>query len=201
MAESTLSTRVSRRSMLAGGAAVMAAPLPAFAALPTAGLPKSGGPCPDASLLRRIAAAHDCLAAYRRSDIACGRLLRTQSSRSDFPDRMPRTQAEGERWDALMEQNGITAANAHCEQLYERYEAALAAAFALPAHTLIGIHGKLRLALTAVKQEQDGVLDPADCAYLDSTLGDLMRLTVGCAPGVGAEEAGILVDRFAQSTP
>ena len=188
MADATLSTRVSRRSMLAAGVAVVALPLPRIAVLPTASGKGPAGEAVDAELLRRISAAHDCLATYRRADnSACDQLEHAQSSRSAFPDRMPSTQAEGERWDMLLEQNGIVAAYTHCEWLYERYEAALAAAFALPARTLAGVHGKLRLALTAVKQEQDGLLDPANCAYLDNTLGDLGHLTVERAPRVEAE--------------
>ena len=181
MADPTLSTRVSRRSMLAGGAAVMTAPLPAFAALAVAGLPESGGPFPDAGLLQRIAAAHDCLAAYRRADAVCAHLHRTLSGHPDFPDHRPRTPEECDRWDALLDLVGITAADARCERHYELYEAALAAAFALPARTLAGVHGKLRLAVTAVKQEQSSVLDPADCTYLDGALGDLGRLATDCA--------------------
>ena len=201
MAEPTLSTRVSRRSMLAGGAAVMAAPLPAFAALPVAGLHASGGPLPDTDLLRRIAAAHECLAAYRRADAACARLHRTLSGHPDFPDHRPRTPEECDRGDALLDQAGITAADARCEQLYELYEAALAGAFALPARTLAGVHGKLRLAVTAVKQEQSSVLDPTDCTYLDGTLGDLGRLAARYAPPASGWEARILADRFAHSAP
>ena len=181
MAEPTLSTRVSRRTMLAGGAAVMAAPLPAFATLPVAGLHESDDPFPDAVLLQRIAAAHDCLAAYRRADAACAHLHRTLSGHPDFPNHRPRTPEECDRWDALLDRAGITAADARCERLYDRYEAALAGAFALPARTLAGVHGKLRLAVTAVKQEQSSVLDPADCTYLDGTLGDLGRLAAGRA--------------------
>lgn len=167
--------------MLAGGVAVIAAPMPALSALPVAGPPQLGGRRPDAGLLRRIAAAHDCLADYRRADARCLRLRRALSGHPDFPHGMPSDPAEGVRWDALMERNGIVAADARCERLYERYEAALALAFALPARTVAGVHGKLRLAVTAVKQEQSGVLDPADCAYLDATLGDLWRLAAGCA--------------------
>ena len=182
MADPTLSTTVSRRSMLAGGVAVMAAPVPVFAALPVAEPPPPEGQRPDAVLLRRIAAAHDCLADYHRADALCLRLQRSLSDHPDFPhDGMPRTPEEGERWDALMARTGIAAADARCERLYERYEAALAVAFAMPARTVAGVHGKLRLAVTAVKQEQSTVLDPADCAYLDSTLGDLWRLAAGCA--------------------
>ena len=160
---------------------MLAAPVPAFAALPMAGLPEFGGQRADAGLLRQIAAAHGCLAAYRRADAACIRLHRSLSGHPDFPDHMPRTQAECDRWDALLDRVGITAADTRCERLYALYEAALAAAFAVPARTLAGVHGKLRLAVTAVKQEQSSVLDPADCAYLDGTLGDLRRLAAGCA--------------------
>ena len=44
-----------------------------------------------------------------------------------------------------------------------------------------GVHGKLRLAVTAVKQAQVGLLDTIDCAYVDGTLGDMERLVAGCA--------------------
>ena len=162
--------------MLAGSIAATATPLPAFAAQPVAGFPAFGDRFPDASLLQQLAAAYDCLAAYRQADALCIRLHQPLSSHPDFPDRMPRTQAEYEQWDALLDRAGITAADVRCERLYEKYEAALAAVFALPARTPVGVHGKLRLAVTAVKQEQSTVLDPADCAYLDNTLVDLGRL-------------------------
>ena len=186
MADATLSMRVSRRSMLASGVAVVAIPRSPLPGPAAAILEEYDGQNLDADLLRRIAAAYDLLAAYHRADTSCAQLQRTQSSRSDFPDGVPSTQAEGERWDALMEQKGITAAHTHCERFYEHYEAALAAAFALPARTLAGVHGKLQLAVTAVKQEQDGVLAPADCTYLEGTLGDLERLAARCAPSIGA---------------
>ena len=217
MADHTLSTRLSRRSMLAGGVAVMAAPVPAFAALPVAEPLQPEGQRPDAVLLRRIAAAHDCLADYHRADALCLRLHRSLSGHPDFPHGMPRSLAEGERWDALMERTGITAADTRCDRLYERYEAALAVAFAMPARTVAGVHGKLLLAVTAVKQEQSTVLDAADCTYLDSTLGDLWRLAAGCAEagspppwapgpaGLGASpmtgQARLFADRFAPTAP
>ncbi|MCG8444168.1 MAG: hypothetical protein MI753_00410, partial [Hyphomicrobiales bacterium] len=181
MADPTLSTRVSRRSMLAGGVAVMAIPMSTPDTLPVAGPPQFGGRRADADLLRRITAAHDCLADYCRADAHCLHLRRALSGHPDFPHGMPSDPAEGVRWDALMERSGIVAADERCERLYERYEAALAAAFALPARTVAGVHGKLWLAVTAVKQEQSAVLDPADCAYLDATLGDLQRLAAGWA--------------------
>ena len=182
MADSTLSTRFSRRSMLAGGVAMMAAPVSGVGAVPAAGPPPPDGRHPDAGLLRRVAAAHDCLAAYRRADAVCLRLHRALRGHPDFPQGMPGDPEEGERWDALMAQTGVMAADARCDRLYEGYEAALAAAFAVPAHSVAGVHGKLRLAVMAVKQAQVGLLDTVDCAHLDSTLGDLSRLA---AEGAG----------------
>ena len=176
MANPTLSTAISRRSMLAGGAAVIAAPMPVFAAPPVAGLSKLGDRGPDAGLLQRVAAAQDCLAAYHRADAVSICLHRALSAHPDFPDHLPRTQEEGDRWDALLDRAGVMAADARWERLYGYYETALAAAFAVPARTLAGVHGKLRLAITAVKEAQSAVLDPADCGYLDDTLGDLSRL-------------------------
>lgn len=161
--------------MLAGSVAVVAVPVsPVPASFPL----QPGGPRRDTELLQRIAAVYDRLAAYRQSDAAFAELQRNLRDHPDFPDHMPSTRAEGERWDRLMERAGITTAEARCERLYERYEAALAAAFALPARSLVGVHGKLQLAVTAVKHEQSGLRDPADCGYLDNTLGDLGRLTV-----------------------
>ena len=189
MADPTPSTGVSRRSMLAGGVAAMAAPVPAFAALPATAPPAvtlsavtpppPAGRRVDAVLLRRIAAAHDCLAAYRRADALCLGLSRSLSAHPDLPQARPYHPADDERWDALMARTGIIAADIGCERLHERYEAALAVAFAVPARTLAGVHAKLRLAVTAVKQEQSSLLDVVNCAYLDSTLGDLGRLAAG----------------------
>lgn len=176
MANPTLSTAVSRRSMLAGGAAVIAAPTPVFAAWPVADLSKLSEGGPDADLLWRIAAARDGLAAYHRADAVSICLHRALSAHPDFPDHLPRTREEGDRWDALLDRTGVMAADARCEWLYGYYETALATAFAVPARTLVGVHGKLRLAITAVKEAQRAVLDPADCRHLDDTLGDLARL-------------------------
>ena len=176
MADHTLNTTVSRRTMLAGGVAVLAAPVPTLAISPATGHWGFDGQCLDASLLWRIAAAHDYLAAYRRADALCTHLDQVLSGHPDFPGHMPCTQAERDEWDALLDRAGITTADAQCERLYEHYEAALAAAFSLPARTLAGVYGKLRLAVTAVKQEHSAVLDAADCTYLDNTLGDLQRL-------------------------
>ena len=203
--------------MLAGGVAVMAMPMPTSDTLPVAGPPQFGGRRADADLLRRIAAAHDCLADYRQADARCLRLRRALSGHPDFPHGMPSDPAEGLRWDALMERTGIVAADVRCELLYERYEAALAAAFAVPARTVAGVHGKLRLAVTAVKQEQSTLLDPADCAYLEATLGDLWWLAAGwadagspppwgsCPARIGSlpmnGEARISTDRFVHTAP
>ena len=179
MADSTLSTRFSRRSMLAGGIAMTA--------VPVAVTPSAAGPAPldnrhpDADLLRRTAAAHDCLADYLRADAFCLRLHRGLRGHPDFPEGMPCGPEEGARWDALMERTGVMAADAHCDRLYERYEAALVTAFAVPARTAAGVHGKLLLAVTAVKQAQSALLDKVDCAYLDNALIDLGRLTAGGA--------------------
>ena len=46
----------------------------------------------------------------------------------------------------------------------------------LPTRTLGGTRAKLRLALTALKAEHRGHLDPPDCSYLDA---DLERLAGG----------------------
>ena len=167
--------------MLAGGIAMMAVPAPAVGAVPAGSSPTPGMRYCDADLLRRLAAAHDCLAAYRRADALSLRLHRALRNHPDFPEGMTGNPEEGARWDALMARTGVTAADARCDRLYQRYEAALATAFAVPARTVVGVHGKLRLAVTAVKQAQVGLLDTVDCAHLDGTLGDLGQLAAGCA--------------------
>ena len=48
-----------------------------------------------------------------------------------------------------------------------------------PGGNLAGIHAKLRFALTALKAEHRGHLDPPDCSYLDAALADLERLAAG----------------------
>lgn len=174
MATPTLTTTVSRRSMLASGVATLAAPM---SALP-ADQPGLGCHHPDAGLLRLIARAYDCLAAHYEADALCNSLHDAMRSHPAFPGDMPATQAERDRCDELMDRLGIAAAEVRCEELHERYEEALATAFALPADTLPGVYGKLGLAIAALRQEQSGVNDAADCTYLDGTLRDLERLAV-----------------------
>ena len=175
MAAPTLTTTVSRRSMLAGGVASLAAPMPA---LPAGQRPRLGCHHPDAGLLRLIARAYDCLAAHHEADALCNSLHDAMRSHPAFPGDLPATQAERDRCDELMDRLGIVAAEDRCEELHERYEEALATAFALPADTLPGFHGKLGLAIAALRQEQSGVNDAADCTYLNGTLCDLERLAV-----------------------
>ena len=162
--------------MLAGGANMMAASVPALAHMPGTGLPELHAQRPDARLLNRIELAHDCLADYLWSRSESIGLHRTLSDDPDGGHWMPRTQAERERWNAVMERAGVLAADARCDRLYDQYEAALAAAFAEPARTVAGVYGKLRLAVKAVKQEQSAGFDTVSCVYLDSALGDLGRL-------------------------
>ena len=180
MADPCLSTSISRRSMLAGSAGIMTAPVSAFAILPAPNLRQFGGHRIDARLLTEIEAADDCLADYLRSHVECIERHRALSAHPDFPRRTPSTQAEEDHWDALLARSGIIAADARCDRLYDRYQAALAAAFARPAHTIVGVYGKLRLAVTAVKQEQTAGFDTVDCVYLGNTLDDLRRLVLAC---------------------
>ena len=108
----TLSTTISRRSMLAGGAGMLAAPVPALAAVPVPRLSGFGEQRSDQSLLEQIGAAHNCLAEYLRADAVCIRLYEAVSDHPGFAHRMLSSQAEWKRWEALMEQFGIVAADA-----------------------------------------------------------------------------------------
>lgn len=180
MAEPTISTSVShpsisRRSAMICGASALAASalaMPAVAAFGDV----------DAALRRQIAAADMSLAAYRRADAVSLRLHEEVRRDPEFPKGMPSDRADGARWDAMLERIGAPAADARCERLYERYEAALAAAFSVPARTLAGALGKFRLAVTRIKQEQSDGFDEVDCTYLDNALADLGRLTDGGNP-------------------
>ena len=164
MADPTLSTRLSRRSMLA-------APLTANVVLPVAALSELDGPKVDAALFRRIFAAWEHLAAYRRAEAADIRPQHAVDKRPSPTEAKSPSIGEPVQGDTAPE----IAAEARCEALYESYEAALVVVFTHPARTLAGVHGKLCLAAEAIKQDQNGLLDPADCSYLDATLTELER--------------------------
>jgi hypothetical protein len=163
--------------MLGGGAVALAAPAMPLAAF---ALPPLDGAA-DTELWRRIGEVEDCLAAYLQADAVSKRLYQEVRRHPEFPDGMPDDPAEWDRWDALLHRIGTPAADERCERLHGRYEAALAAAFALPARTLAGACGKLRLAVTKIRREQSAGFDfdDVDCAFLGGALADLSRLAEG----------------------
>ncbi len=150
---------------------MLAAPLTANVILPMAALSELYGPKVDAALFRRIFAAREHLVAYRQAEAADIRPQHAVNKRPSPTEARSPGKGEAVQGDTALE----IAAEARCEALYESYEAALAVVFAHPAGTLAGVHGKLCLAVEAIKQDQNGLLDPADCSYLDATLTELER--------------------------
>lgn len=182
MAKPTLITKLSRRAMLARGALAAALSAAVFPAATRAAPPRVTGRAldgPDGPLLQRVALAELCWAAYDRAEAEHDRLYEAQRRHPDCPRAPFDTPEAGAAWDGLAERHGILALEARCLHLSTLCDTATQAAFALPAHTLAGTHAKLRLAVTVLKAEHRGNIDPPDCGYLDGTLADLERLAVG----------------------
>ena len=174
MADFALVAKLSRRAVLARSAL--------GAALATFGLPRSarahegafGGP--DAALRQQVALAELFWAAYARAEAEYDRRYETQRRHPDCPEAAFDSPASGADWDRLAERLGIPTLEARCLRLFALCDATTRAAFDLPALSLEGTHAKLRLALTMLRLEHRGDLDPPDCSYLDATLADLERL-------------------------
>lgn len=148
MADATLSTTVSRRTILASAAAPLAVALP-----PAAGsAPPDAGPArdPDAALLRRIA------------------LVDSLGERYAAAQRARRRRHAG--------RIGGWPADPACWALFERYARAARAAIAAPARTPRGLRAKLELARKAARRGDRRVYRYEDDGWLDAALADLDRL-------------------------
>jgi hypothetical protein len=160
---------MSRRSLVAGGASLVAAPALAMSALPA----MAGGP--DAALLRRVGLADRYWQAYLRSEADFECLFEAMERHPGFPGRWPEGPAERAAYEAVAARFGIKEAEDRGGRLYDAHEAAAAAAFALPARTLAGAVAKMRLAVSAANEREFG-WDHEPCEGLDRALADLERL-------------------------
>jgi len=164
MAVYTLSTGISRRSMLLGSALAPSLGLPLLAALatlpePTSHLPDRGA---DAELFRRIAAAERL-----RNEHARARRLR---------DRLREARNVPAHLRPLPLPLGHPGLWRHCWDSFERYAEAVRAAVAVPAHTAAGVHAKLALAVIASRRGGARVYMYEDREWLEIALTDLGRL-------------------------
>ena len=174
MADPTLSTTVSRRTMLAGGAAAVS--LPAIASLPAA-----NGPCldlpmpdPDARLFHCIAVAERLRKEHAQ---ACRLLDRLRESLRGQPGyrELPGMGIYSKRWDAAW-RTGRRDAMLRCSDLFHRYARAVRAAVAVPAHSVRGVHAKLGLALIAARRGDARVYLYEAHDYVEAAVADLKRI-------------------------
>ena len=183
MADVTLSTGVSRRSMLAGAAALptlslSALPLsvlslPALAPLPAPAASATALADPDARLFRRVAVAERLR--KRRARLL---RLRARLARSRRPAGLsPQGQRPGSRLlgDGLRERRP-TAERQALWDLTRRYAAAVRGALSTPARTLPGLEAKLRLAMIASRRGAARIYLYEERDWLVAALADLDRL-------------------------
>jgi len=164
MAVYTLSTSLSRRSILQGGALVPCLGLPLLSALetmpaPVQSLSASGA---DGELFRRIAVAERLRSEHARVCRLRDRLRAAREARGDrrplpFPLSHP----------ALWQLHWNS---------FERYAAAVRAAVAVPAHTIAGAHAKLALAAIASRRGDARVYMYEDREWLEIAVADLRRI-------------------------
>jgi hypothetical protein len=169
MATHTLSTGISRRSMLLGGALIPSLGLPLNALLklvpaPTQPPAASGA---DAELFHRIAVAERL-----RNDHARVRRLR---------DRLRATRdAAGQLYTPSFRLSQPDLWRRHWDS-FERYATAVRAAVAAPAHTIAGVHAKLALATIASRRGGARVYMYEDREWLEIALADLRRIAENSA--------------------
>ena len=169
MTDYTLSTGISRRSMLLGSVLAPSLTLPllaAHAALPKTTLNRPGHGA-DAELFRRIVVAERWRNEHARARRLRDRRRAAMDTRIDLPPlpwRGPFRHSDPLAW-------------LHCAKNFERYAKAVRAAVAVPAHTIAGVHAKLALATIASRRGGARVYMYEDREWLETVLADLERLT------------------------
>ena len=164
MATPTLNTRLSRRTILAGGVATPALAFPVIQAITNPPDPalSSSEPAADAELFRRIAVAEH----FRNRHARMQRLRARLPAMPDAPDDlMP-----------LPFRDNCAKPWLHCWESFERYATAVRDAIAVPAFTVTGIHAKLRLGAIAARQGAARVYMYEDREWLEIVIADLRRL-------------------------
>ena len=184
MADATLNTDLSRRTILAVAASAGALTLPSVAARGIApqtlavaetpspeNLPPSGSlplsSPDDVALLQRVAAAERTWDAAGRADARCKAL---------YP-------APGQ--DCTRSRRAYRAARAACRRASATFETACAAAFDGPARSLRGLHARMALALRLTREYD--ILDHPPYDWLETALAELARIA-GAPPGEDAPD-------------
>ena len=200
MADATLNTDLSRRTILAVAAGAGALTLPpvaaargsapqtlALAETPPFELPPSGSlplsSPDDAALLRRVAAAERAWAAAGRADAHC-KALCPSSGQGCTRSRRPKSRRSESR-------RAYRAARAACRRASAAFETACAAAFDGPARSLRGLHARMALALRLTREYD--ILDHPPYDWLETALAELARIAgaAGAPPGENAPNAAM----------
>ena len=178
MATPTLSTRVSRRSMLAGGTAAFA--MPAVALAPAAVAAEA-----DAELFRRLAAAGHCWAEFLESREVSERLFEDTYHHPEFSHPLGISKTGKAEFDALAERTGYRAAADRCTRLHDRYLETARGAFDLPARGLPGIAAKMRFGVAVARDGMTCSFADNEFEWFDLALDDFERLSGLTVPARG----------------
>jgi len=172
MAAHTLSTGISRRSMLLGSVLAPSLTLPMLSALSALPGPvlAPGGCEADRELFQRIAVAERLRSEHARVRRLRDRLRAARAAGRDVypgPFQLSHPVLWRLYWDS-----------------FERYATAVRTAVAVPACTVAGVHAKLALAVIASRRGGARVYMYEDREWLEVTLADLQRLASGDARAV-----------------
>lgn len=169
MATHTLSTGISRRSMLLGSVlapSLYLSGLSALSALP--GPLQAFGSCEaDRELFQRIAVAEQLRSEHARMRRLRDRLRAARAAHSDL-HLVPLKLSHPGLWQLYWDS-------------FEGYATAVRTAVAVPAHTVAGVHAKLALAVIAARRGGARIYMYEDCEWLEAALTDLRRLASGTA--------------------
>lgn len=167
MATHTLNTKLSRRTVLTGGAATAALPVP----LIMASFPN------DDELLIWVAAAKRCWADFVVAWELRERLFRETRRHPDCPRTTKLSVAERVIYNEIAEHTGYSDAANRCGDLHDHYGETMQTAFGIPAHTLLGFQAKMKLAVDIARIGDDGAYTKTEFEWLDIAMADLERLS------------------------
>jgi hypothetical protein len=164
MASHTLSTGISRRSILLGSVLATSLALPLLSALIALPGPMTNlASCKaDTELFRRIRVAERLRSEHARVGRLRDRLQAAREVRGDLRP-LPIRFSNPALWRLYFD-------------TFERYTTAVRAAVAVPAHTIAGVHAKLALATIASRRSGARVYMYEDREWLEIALGDLRRI-------------------------
>lgn len=167
MANVIFPKKLSRRTMLAGGVAIVAPLVPPILA---------GRSNDDDKLLNLVAAAEQCWVDFVAVWELREHLLREIWRDPDCPRMTKLSLADRAKFNEISERTGYRDAADCCGDLHDFYGEAMQMAFCIPAQTLPGLQAKMKLATDVARIGDSGAYTKTEFEWLDIAMADFERL-------------------------